>query len=123
MKNKLKLLSIIAFLLAIPSLIITDQHYEGYGILVMFMFLNIGIIIDQVVRLKYPVNKITPISNYRRSKLLNIISLTLFLQSPMGLIYGNKIYNNLGIWLLIIMICIGVSIDYIARIKYPYKTQ
>lgn len=123
MKNNLKVLSIFAFVAAIPSLIITDWYYKGYGILVMFLLLTIGLVLDQLIRLKFPVASVTPIENYRKNILLNILALILFVQSPMGLIFGNKIYSNLGFWLLIIMICIGVTINQIARVKYPYSTE
>lgn len=123
MKNNLKVISIIAFAVAIPSLIITDWYYKGYGILVMFLFLTIGLILDQIVRLKFPVSKVTPIGNYRKNKVLNVIALILFVQSPMGLIFGNRIYPNLGFWLLVIMICIGVSANQIAKIKYSYRVE
>ncbi|WP_313757406.1 hypothetical protein [Tissierella sp.] len=123
MKNNLKILSILAFVAAIPSLIITDWHYKGYGILVMFMFLTIGLVLDQVIRLKFPMLSVTPIGNYQKNKLINIFALILFVQSPIGLIFGNKIYPNLGFWLLIIMICVGVSSNHIARIKYQYSVE
>lgn len=123
MKNNLKVLSISAFVAAIPSLIITDWYYKGYGILVMFLLLTIGLILDQIIRLKFPATNVTPIRNYRKNKLLNILALILFVQSPMGLIFGNKIYSNFGFWLLIIMICIGVTVNQIARVKYPYSTE
>ncbi|WP_368234338.1 hypothetical protein [Anaerotruncus rubiinfantis] len=123
MKNNLKVLSILAFVAAVPSLIITDWHYKGYGILVMFLFLTIGLILDQIIRLKFPVTSVTPMHNYRKNKLLNILALILFVQSPMGLIFGNKLCSNMGFWLLVIMICIGVTANQIARIKYPYSTE
>lgn len=123
MKNNLKVLSIFAFVAAIPSLIITDWYYKGYGIFVMFLLLTIGLILDQITRLKFPATSVMPIHNYRKNKLLNILALILFVQSPMGLIFGNKIYPNMGFWLLVIMICIGVIANQIARIKYPYSTE
>lgn len=123
MKNNLKVLSIFAFVAAIPSLIITDWYYKGYGIFVMFLLLTIGLILDQIIRLKFPASNVTPISNYGKNKLLNILSLVLFVQSPMGLILGNKIYPNMGFWLLVIMICIGVIANQLAKIKYPYLTE
>lgn len=123
MKNNLKIFSIFAFVAAIPSLIITDWYYKSYGILVMFLFLTIGLILDQIIRLKFPTTSVTPIENYRKNKLINIFALILFVQCPMGLIFGNKIYPNSGFWLLVIMICIGVSTNQFARIKYPYSTE
>ncbi len=47
MKNNLKVLTILAFVAAVPSLIITDRHYKRYVILVMFLLLTI-------TRIKYP---------------------------------------------------------------------
>lgn len=123
MKNNLKVVSIIAFVAAVPSLIITDWYYKGYGILAMFLFLTIGLVLDQLIRLKFPAESVAPVENYQKNKLLNMIALILFVQSPMGLLFGNKIYSNMGFWLSIIMLCVGVTLNQIARIKYPYTVK
>ncbi|WP_019910518.1 hypothetical protein [Paenibacillus sp. HW567] len=120
MKNNLRKLSIMAFVMAIPSLIISDWYYKGYGILVMFIFLTIGLILDQITRLKFPVSVVSPLNNYRKNKILNIFSLILFIQSPIGLIYGNKYANNLGFWIMAVMICLGITLNQIAANKYRY---
>lgn len=99
MKNNLKVLSIIAFVAAIPFLIITDWYYKGYGILAMFLLLTIGLVLDQLIRLKFPAKSVEPIENYQKNKLLNMIALILFVQSPIGLVFGNKIYSKIGFWL------------------------
>ena len=123
MKNNFRIISIIAFVIAVPTLIITDWYYSGYGILVFFFCATIGLIFDQVVRLKYPTSNVFPIENYRTNKILNIISLVFFVQSPVGLIYGNRFYNTLGFWIFAIMICIGVSFNRIATIKFHYTKK
>lgn len=123
MKNNLKVLSIIAFVAAIPLLIITDWYYKGYGILAMFLLLTIGLVLDQLIRLKFPAKSVEPIENYQKKKLLNMIALILFVQSPIGLVFGNKIYSKMGFWLLVIMLCVGVTLNQIARLKYPYTVK
>lgn len=123
MKNNLKVLSIIAFVAAIPLLIITDWYYKGYGILAMFLLLTIGLVLDQLIRLKFPAKSVEPIENYQKNKLLNMIALILFVQSPIGLVFGNKIYSKMGFWLLVIMLCVGVTLNQIARLKYPYTVK
>ncbi|MGN6715528.1 hypothetical protein [Anaerocolumna jejuensis] len=123
MKSNLRVLSIIAFVIAVPSLIITDWYYKGFGILMMFIFLTIGLVLDQIIRLKFPVSVVSTLNNYKINKVLNIVSLVLFVQSPMGLIYGNKCADNLGFWIMAIMICLGVSLTQIAANKYHYTIE
>lgn len=123
MKHKLKLLSLAAFIAALPLLIITDWYYHGYGILVMFLSLTIGLLADQVIRLNFPDAPITPTEHYRKHKLADMLTLFLFMQAPMGLIFGNKAYPNLGLCLLVTMVCLGISIHQIAKRKYPYVIE
>lgn len=122
MKNNLKILSLTAFVLAIPALIIVDWFYRDYGIGVMFLLLTMGLVCDQVIRRNFPKGKVTPLKNYRINKLLNLLALVLFLQSPMALIYGNKAIDKLGFWLMAVMICFGIVLNQIASIKFGYQT-
>lgn len=75
MKNNLKILSLTAFVLAIPALIIVDWFYKDYGIGVMFILLTIGLVCDQMMRRNFPGCNATPIKNYRTNKLLNLFHL------------------------------------------------
>lgn len=120
MKRILRILSIMAFVIAIPSLIITDWYFKGCGILMMFIFLTIGLVLDQIIRLRFPILVVSPLSSYRKNKLLNMISLILFVQSPIGLIYGNEYASNFGFLIMAIMICFGISLNLIAASKYHY---
>lgn len=122
-KNNLKIASIAAFVLAIPALIIVDWFYTGYGILMMFILATIGLVLDQVVHRNFPRDIVTPLSNYRTNKLLNIVALVLFVQSPMALIFGNRAVDKLGFWLMAFMICLGIVLNQIARIKFTYHTE
>lgn len=122
-KNNLKIASIAAFVLAIPALIIVDWFYTGYGILMMFILATIGLVLDQVVHRNFPRDIVTPLSNYRTNKLLNIVALVLFVQSPMALIFGNRAVDKLGFWLMAFMICLGIVLNQIARIKFTYDTE
>lgn len=123
MKNSLKILSLTAFVLAIPALIVVDWFYNGYGILIMFILATIGLVFDQIVCMKYPSSIVKPLSNYRANKLLNIFALVLLVQSPMALIFGNKIMDKLGFWLMAVMICFGIILNQIARLKFSYCTE
>lgn len=123
MKGTLRTLSIIAFIIAIPSLIVIDWYYKGYGILMMFIFLTIGLVLDQIIRLKFPISAVSPLNSYRKNKILNVVSLVLFVQSPMGLIFGNRYANNLGFWIMAVMICLGISLNLIAANKYHYSIE
>ncbi len=122
MKNSLKILSLISFVLSIPALIVVDWFYDGYGILVMFALATVGLVLDQLLRMKYPSRTVTPLSNYHKNKLLGIIALVLFVQSPMALIFGNKAMDKLGFWLMAAMICLGIVLGQVARLKFAYHT-
>lgn len=123
MKNSLKILSLTSFLLAVPALIVVDWFYTGYGLLIMFILATVGLVLDQIVRMNYPNNLVVPLSNYRKSKLLNIFTIILLVQAPMGLIFGNKIMDKLGFLLMSIMICTGIVLNQIARVRFSYHTQ
>ncbi|CDM68403.1 putative membrane protein [Clostridium bornimense] len=123
MKSNLKILSLLAFILSIPALIIVDWFYSGYGILVMFILLSIGVVCDQLIRMKFPKNKVIPLHNYRANRVMNIFAVVLFLLSPMALIYGNRVVYRMGFWLMAIMICLGIVFNQIARIVFPYELE
>lgn len=121
MKKNLRILSIAALVVAIPSLIITDWYDKDYGLMVMFAFLTVGLVLDQIIRIKYPPYKAEPFSNYRLNRILNTLALVLFVQAPIGLIYGNKSIPKMGTWLMAVMICGGIILNQIASIKFSYK--
>lgn len=123
MKNMLKIFSLTAFILAIPSLIVVDWFYKGYGILMMFALITIGLVFDQIIRMKYPRYRVTSLQNYHMNKLLNLFALTLFVQAPMALIFGNMYMYRLGFWLMATMICSGIVLNQIARIRFGYQIE
>lgn len=123
MKNNLKILSLTSFVLAVPALIVVDWFYKGYGILIMFILATVGLVLDQIVRMNYPSNIVVPLSNYRTNKLLNIFTLILLVQSPMALIFGNKVIEKLGFWLMAVMICLGIVLNQIARLRFSYRIE
>lgn len=123
MKNNLRILSLTAFAISIPALIITDWYWKGYGVLWMFIFLTVGLILDQFRRLIFPNFAVSPVGSYRTNKLLNILSLILFVQSPMGLIYGNRAVEHRGFWIMAIMICSAIGINQIATHKFRYTAR
>lgn len=49
------------------------------------------------------------------------IGLVLFIQSPIGLIYVNRLSDKLGFWIMLIMVCLGIILNQIARNKYEYN--
>lgn len=121
MKTNFRILSVMAFALAVPSLIIVDWYYKGYGVLALFAFCSLGLVFDQLLRRNYPQQPVTPLENYRTNKLLNLIALVLFVQSPMALIFGDRIADKLGFWLMAIMICLGIALNQIAQNKFNYS--
>ena len=123
MKSNLRVLSIAAFAAAVPALVITDWYYKGYGLFAMFLLLTVGLLLDQIIRMEFPAGSPAPTGHYRKNRLLNMVALTLFVQAPVGLIYGNQCRPRLGFWLLVIMVCAGICANQIAKLKYPYKTQ
>ena len=122
MKNSLKMLSLISFAMAVPALIVVDWFYEGYGILIMFILATVGLVLDQIVRMNYPSNSVAPLSNYLKNRLLGIITLVLLVQSPMALIFGNRAMDKLGFWLMATMICLGIILGQVARLRFAYHT-
>lgn len=120
MKNSLKILSLTSFIFAVPALIVVDWYYTGNGILIMFLLVTIGLVLDQIVRMNYPSDIVVPLSNYHTNKLLNIFTLVLLVQSPMALIFGNKVMDKLGFWLMTVMICLGLVLNQIARLRFSY---
>lgn len=123
MKNNLRVFSIVSFAAAIPAMIITDWYYSGFGLLPMFLFLTIGLILDQLIRMKYPPYEIENAKNYRSNRMLRMVSIVLFVWAPMALIYGNRIRPRLGFWLMVIMVCCGIAADQFGRIKYSYHYE
>ena len=123
MKSNLRVLSIAAFAASIPALIVTDWYYEGYGIFAMFLLLTIGLLLDQIIRMEFPAGSPTPPEHFRKNRWLNMVALTLFVQAPVGLLYGNQCRPRLGFWLPVIMACAGICATQIATLKYPYTTQ
>ncbi|MFV0516591.1 MAG: hypothetical protein ACK5MV_04280 [Aminipila sp.] len=123
MKNSLKILSLTSFVFAVPALIVVDWFYKGYGILIMFILATVGLVLDQAARMKYPSNMVVPLSNYHTNKLLNIFTIILLVQSPMALIFGNKVLDKLGFWLMSVMICLGIVFNQIARLKFSYYAK
>lgn len=123
MKNNMRFLSILSFVISIPALIITDWYYEGFGLLPMFAFFTSGLVLDQLIRLKYPPRTMKPIGNYHINRYLNMIALVVFVWAPIGLIYGNRIKSKLGFWIMMIMVCCGIAANQFAKIKYPYTCE
>lgn len=120
MKSKLRVCSIICFVAAIPSLIVVDWYLYGYGLLCMFAFACIGLIFDQIIRITYPTVAIKDSSLYRKNKILKLLSLILFVMSPMALIYGNRFQHNFGTIMFFVFVGIGITIDMLARTFFPH---
>jgi hypothetical protein len=123
MKGNLRVASIAALTISIPALIIIDWYFTGFGILGMFALLTLGLVLDQAIRLKFPVFVVSPQENYRKNRILNIFALVLFLQSPMALIFGNRYVSNFGFWIAAVMVCLGITLNQTAKHKYPYATE
>lgn len=123
MKNNLRLLSIFFFAIAIPGLIMVDWYYKENGIFVMFLFITIGLVLDQIIRLYYPDTVVTPEENYRCNKILNIFTIILFVQSPMAMIYVDRICGRYGFAAMAVMVVIGIMCNQTATIKFSYSKE
>lgn len=121
MKEKLKLWSLICFILGPISLLIVDCCYYGYGLLSLFLFIGLGLGLDQVRRIVYPDFNPSPKGNFKKNKLIHMISLLIFVESPMFLIYGNRFKVNFGLFLFFALNLLGLSLNHKARVKYPYS--
>lgn len=121
MQKKLRLFSIIAFAISIPSLIVTDWYFKGMGLGVMFGCLTIGLIVDQVIRMLSAKTEVSMQHTFKVNKFLNLAGLILFVQSPVALVYGNRYTNSFGTYLMIGMILIGITLNQIASHKYSLK--
>ena len=119
MKSKLRVCSIICFVAASPSLVIVDWYMHGSGLLCMFAFACIGLIFDQIIRITYPTTAITDNSLYRKNKILKLLSLVLFVMSPMALIYGNRFQHNFGTIMFFVFVGLGLTIDILAQTFFP----
>lgn len=84
---------------------------------------TVGLVIDQIVRMNDPKHTFVPLTNYPVNRLIHIITLVLLVQCPMALIFGNRVMGKLGFWLMIVMICLGIILNQIARLKFPYDIQ
>lgn len=120
-KKTFKAWSILSFFIAIISLIVVDWYFHDYGLLIMFIFISLGLIFDQLSKLYSPPNTVYNYIFYKKNKLLKLCSLILFVMSLPALIYGNQFFNNLGFIAFAFLIGIGIILDQIAQIRYPYS--
>lgn len=120
MKTALQIGSIICFVAIIPSLVVVNWYFYGYGLLSMFTLVCIGLILDQIRRIAFPAFEIQDTIQYRRNKTIKLLSLILFVMSPMVFVYGNKFQNSFGTIAFFIIIGIGLIIDVLAQTFFPY---
>jgi len=120
-EKKLKTWSILSFFVAIVSLIIVDWYFHGYGVLIMFVFISMGLIFNQLSKIYFPIATVSNYVAYKNNKLLKLLALILFVMSPMALIYGNQMMEKLGIVTFVLLIGIGIVLDQIAGICCPFS--
>ncbi len=123
MKSQLRVCSLICFVVAIPSLVIVDWYVHGYGLLSMFVSACIGLVFDQIIRINYPTVSIIDTSLYKKNKILKLLSLILFVMSPMILIYGNRFQHNFGTLMFLVFVGVGIAVDILARVFFPLSNQ
>ena len=125
MKNKktLRICSILSFFTAISSLIVVDWYFHGYGLLIMFVFISLGLTFEQFSRIYFPSTPVSNYTSYKKNKLLKLWALILFVMSPMALIYGNQFLNKLGIFAFVLLVGIGIVLDQIAQMRHPYSNE
>lgn len=120
MKLNYKKISIICFAISIPSLIIVDWYFQNYGLLPLSIFITLGLIFDQVNRIQ-STTIINSTHQFKVNRYLRLVTLVLFIQVPVTIIYINQIKPNFGLLLGITLILLGIIIDQIARIKFTYN--
>lgn len=121
MKTILRICSIICFMAAIPLLIIVDWYLYGYGLLSMFIFISIGLLFDQIIRIFYPPFDVNNITLYKKNKAIKLIALLLFVMSPMVFVYGNRFQDSYGTILLFALVGIGLIMDIFAQKLFPFS--
>lgn len=119
MKPNYKKISIICFILSIPSLIIVDWYFQDYGLLSLSTFITLGLVFDQVNRIQ-STTVINSSHQFKVNRYLKLVALILFIQVPVTIIYINQIKPNLGLLLGFTLILLGIIVDQIARIKFTY---
>ncbi|WP_068786698.1 hypothetical protein [Paenibacillus phocaensis] len=108
-----------SFVAAIPALIIVDWYAPGYGLLVMFCFISLGLIFDQLARIYFPAVSVNRYQAYKKNRLLKMGALLLFVMSPMALIYVGNVASFSGVAVCLLMIAVGICLDQIARSRDP----
>lgn len=54
------------FILALPALVITDWYIHGFGIAILFVFITVGLIIEQIQRINYPKFDVDDTEKYKK---------------------------------------------------------
>lgn len=120
-QRTLKSWSILSFFISIVLLIVVDWYFHGYGLLIMFVFISIGLIFEQLSRIYFPTIAVNNYIFYKKNKLLKLCALILFVMSPIALIYNNQIFKKLGFIGFVLLIGAGIVLSQIAQIRYPYS--
>lgn len=119
-QKTLKTWSVLSFVISIISLVVVNWYFYGYGILFMLVFISIGLIFDQISRIYFPATAVNNYDYYKKNRLLKMWGLVLFILSPIALIYSSQLFYRSGFVVFIILIGIGICLDQMARIRYPY---
>ncbi len=117
----LRMWSLVSFAAALPALIVTDWYLKGFGLLVMVSLGAAGLALYQLTQICWPPYAVDNTAAYKRNKQLKLSALLLFVMSPMALVYGNKLFMALGVSSSVGMVCLGIVLDQLARIRYPYR--
>ncbi|MCH3971222.1 MAG: hypothetical protein LKE53_00385 [Oscillospiraceae bacterium] len=121
MKKRLRIVSIVFFCAAVPVFFPVNLLAKGCGLLASFWCLTFGLLADQIMRLRFPKKSFDSPENYRHGKTLTLVSFVLFMQAPMIAAYGCKLLPNVGVWLAIVAVCLGLGINFLSGRQYPYK--
>lgn len=122
-QKMLKFWSVLSFFISIISLIVVDWYLHGYGLLVMFVFISLGLMFEHFSRIYFPTTTVNNYISFKKNKLLKLSALILFVMSPIALIYANQIFNKLGFISFVLLIGTGIFLDQIAQIRYPYSKE
>ncbi|MFV0394595.1 MAG: hypothetical protein ACK5LC_09400 [Coprobacillaceae bacterium] len=115
MRNNLKSISISFFIAAIPLFMIVDWYYPRFGLIVLFLSITCGLVVDQLHRIFNTTNMVERQS--LQYKYFRLGALILFVQSPIAIIYENMYRSGFGTIIAALMIVLGIILDQISRMK------
>lgn len=120
MERFLRVTSLVFLFLAIPGLVVTDWYAPGIGVLVLFVFGTLGLVLDQARRTFYPSASVASTKDFYVHQALMTSALVLLIMSPMAVVYwGGLRLVSPGLWIAFMMVTVGLTCDRLARNVFP----